>query len=390
MALTKPSVLPPWADAGDKVQPTNAEIQTGWPLSNVPPSRQRFNWLLNWLMNGVRYLTRRGMPDYAADETYAIGDRVIGDDGKTYRSIQAANTGNTPSSSPLWWERWGFTKAELTAELNNHDYKDSCRVGTTANLAALSGLLTVDGVVLVAGDRVLVKNQTTGSQNGIYVVAAGAWSRATDFDENSEVTAGALVPVEAGSTQADSLWMLTTDNPITVGAKALVFSQVNNGLTQAQADARYVGIGYMLVKDEKAQGTHAGASVIGIQTRTLNTVSANTISGASLASNQITLPTGTYRIRARAPAFINSTKGFFYNVTDAANAIIGYNYNGIVGSASDPAQSDCFIEGRITIGSAKVFEVRQYCSEVTAINGLGASIGQGTEVYTTVEIIKEF
>lgn len=237
MALTKPPVLPAWAESGDKVQPSNAEIQTGWPLSNTPPARQRWNWLLNFLANGVRYLTRRGVPDYGADETYMIGDRVVGDDGKTYRSTQDNNTGNLPSTSPLWWERWGFTKSELTAELNNHDYKDSCRVATTANLAALSGLLTIDGVVLFAGDRVLVKDQVTGSQNGIYLAAIGAWSRAPDFDENTEVTPGAVVPVEAGSAQGDTLWRLTTDAPITIGVTSLVFEDtVSRGSTPPQFD----------------------------------------------------------------------------------------------------------------------------------------------------------
>lgn len=237
MALTKPPVLPPWAEAGDKVQPTNAELQTGWPLSNTPPARQRWNWILNFLANGIRYLTRRGMPDYGADETYMIGDRVIGDDGKTYRSIQDNNTGNAPSASPLWWERWGFSKSELTAELNNHDYKDSCRVATTANLAALSGLLTIDGVVLVAGDRVLVKDQAVGSQNGIYVAAVGAWSRATDCDENSEVTGGLIAPVVEGATNGDSLWLLTNDGAVTIGVTALTFksiSQTDTGVTQPQ------------------------------------------------------------------------------------------------------------------------------------------------------------
>lgn len=150
-----------------------------------------------------------------------------------------------------------------------------------------------------------------------------------------------------------------------------------------------VGIGYMMVRDEKASGNHAGASVIGIQTRVLNTVSANTISGASLSSNQITLPAGTYRVHAQAPAFVNLTKGFLYNVTDAANQLIGVNYNGISGTASDHSQSTALVEGRFTIASAKVFELRQYCSEATAEDGLGASCSQGTEVYSTVEIIKE-
>lgn len=109
MAITKPPVLPAWADAGDKVQPSDAEIQVGWPLSSVPPSRQRFNWLLNFLANGVRYFSRRGLPDYDAGETYMIGDRVIGDDGSTYVSIADDNTGNAPSSSPLKWMIWAMT-----------------------------------------------------------------------------------------------------------------------------------------------------------------------------------------------------------------------------------------------------------------------------------------
>ncbi len=150
-----------------------------------------------------------------------------------------------------------------------------------------------------------------------------------------------------------------------------------------------IGIGYMMVRDEKASGQHAGASVIGIQTRALNTVSANTISGASLASNQITLPAGTYRVRAQAPAFVNSTKGFLYNVTDAVNQLIGVNYNGVTGATGDQAQSTALVEGRFSIASAKVFELRQYCSEATASDGLGAACSQGTEVYSTVEIIKE-
>ena len=229
MALTKPPVLPAWAEAGDKVQPSNAEIQAGWPLSNVPPSRQRFNWLLNFLANGIRYLTRRGLPDWGADETYEIGDRVQGPDGLTYKSL-TKNTNKTPAANPSDWARWGFTAAELGTELNKLDSKASCRVATTANLAALSGLLTIDGVVLVAGDRVLVKNQTTPSQNGIYVVAAGAWTRATDADGGTKLTSGATVPVEAGTTQEDTLWMLTTDGAITVGVTALAFAAVNGNV----------------------------------------------------------------------------------------------------------------------------------------------------------------
>lgn len=104
------------------------------------------------------------------------------------------------------------------------DPKASCRVATTANIT-LSGIQTIDGVAVVAGNRVLVKNQSTASQNGIYVVAAGAWTRATDFDVSADVTSGAYVFIEEGTSQANSGWALTTDNPITLGTTSLSFVQ---------------------------------------------------------------------------------------------------------------------------------------------------------------------
>ena len=102
------------------------------------------------------------------------------------------------------------------------DYKASVLAATTANIA-LTGLQTVDGVALAAGDRVLVKNQTAGADNGIYLASAGAWTRTTDADAAGELTSGAIVPVESGTLNADTLWMLTTDGTITIGTTALVF-----------------------------------------------------------------------------------------------------------------------------------------------------------------------
>jgi hypothetical protein len=116
-------------------------------------------------------------------------------------------------------------KSAIQSMIDGGDYKPSCRVATTANLAALSGLLTIDGVTLVANDRVLVKDQTTGSQNGIYIAAAGAWSRSTDADGTGDLTASALFPVEEGTINADTVWMLTNNGAITIGTTALVFSQ---------------------------------------------------------------------------------------------------------------------------------------------------------------------
>lgn len=124
------------------------------------------------------------------------------------------------------------TKAQLDAVQNGTDWKASVRVASTANLAALSGLLTVDGVTLLAGDRVLVKDQATASQNGIWVAASGAWARAADASQGT-LTADAAVFVEEG-TQADTQWRLTTNDPITVGTTALAFSQIGAGTSYAQ------------------------------------------------------------------------------------------------------------------------------------------------------------
>lgn len=118
-----------------------------------------------------------------------------------------------------------------------NDYKASVRVATTANIASLAGGApnTLDGIALVANDRILVKDQTTGSQNGIYVVTTlgtgvnGTWTRATDADATGDLTASSLVVVEEGTAQADTLWMLSTDGPITIGTTAVQFTRRDSG-----------------------------------------------------------------------------------------------------------------------------------------------------------------
>ena len=102
--------------------------------------------------------------------------------------------------------------------------KNSVRVATTGPIA-LSGVQTIDAIVLVAGDRVLVKNQASGAQNGIYVVAAGAWVRALDADESFEVKPGMLVGVDAGTVNGGSVWRLSNAEPPTLGTTALTFEQ---------------------------------------------------------------------------------------------------------------------------------------------------------------------
>lgn len=104
------------------------------------------------------------------------------------------------------------------------DLKESVRAGTTANIT-LSGEQSVDGVSLIAGDRVLVKDQADETKNGIYTVASGSWSRSTDADTDAEVGSGLFTFVSEGTVNANSGWVLTTPDPITLGTSLLVFTQ---------------------------------------------------------------------------------------------------------------------------------------------------------------------
>lgn len=121
------------------------------------------------------------------------------------------------------------TKAYADAITQSLDIKDSVRVASTANIVIASALIngsTIDGVVVATGNRVLLKNQTTASENGIYVVvASGVASRSTDANTSAKVTSGMYVFVSEGTVSANMGYVLTTDDTITLGTTSLTFTQ---------------------------------------------------------------------------------------------------------------------------------------------------------------------
>lgn len=108
--LELPDVIPSWAEGGDILQPSDLELAVGWPKSSVPPSRQRFNWALNWLMNASRYNLQTGIPEWSAEESYGLA--YVQRDGKTYVALQSS-IDKDPLTQPAYWMRWGFSQAEI-------------------------------------------------------------------------------------------------------------------------------------------------------------------------------------------------------------------------------------------------------------------------------------
>lgn len=129
-----------------------------------------------------------------------------------------------------------YVDSRITEEINKLDNKQSVRAATTGNIV-LAGLQVIDGVQLVADDRVLVKNQAAGKDNGLYLAAVGAWSRAADADASAEVTPGLVVAVEQGAAQADTIWQLITDAPIILGSTALTFRDITDGFARLLSPA---------------------------------------------------------------------------------------------------------------------------------------------------------
>jgi hypothetical protein len=115
------------------------------------------------------------------------------------------------------------TKNYVDNAIAGLSWKEAARAATTVNIT-LSGTQTVDGIALNVGDRVLVKNQATASANGLYLVAAAAWTRTTDATTGAQL-AGMAVFIEQGTTNGTTSWTLSTPPPITVGTTNLTYSQ---------------------------------------------------------------------------------------------------------------------------------------------------------------------
>ena len=186
------------------------------------------------------------------------------------------------------------TKGYVDAARSGLDVKDSVRAATTAAINISADLQSgdvIDGVTLATGDRVLVKNQSTASENGIYVVvASGAASRSTDADTSAEVTSGMFTFVTEGTVNDNSGWVMSTNDTIVLGTTALAFVQFSGagqitagaGLTKSGNTIDAVGTADRITVNADSidiASTYVGQSTI----TTLGTVTTGTWSASTIA-----------------------------------------------------------------------------------------------------------
>ena len=180
------------------------------------------------------------------------------------------------------------TKAYVDGVSQGLDVKESVRAASTGNLT-LSGAQMIDGVSVVADDRVLVKDQTDATENGIYIAAAGAWARAADFDgsasggADAEDVKGAFFFVEEGSTNADNGFVCTNTGSVSFGASDISFVQFSGAGSVIAGDG--------LSKSGNTLSVNVDDSTIEISSDTLQVKDAG-ITNAKLANSDVTVTAG--------------------------------------------------------------------------------------------------
>jgi hypothetical protein len=188
-----------------------------------------------------------------------------------------------------------WTQSQVANAAAGIDAKASVRILLNTN-DTLSGLAARDGITPIVGDRVLARGQTTASQNGVYVAAAGAWARATDADATAELTPGAFWFVEEGTTYGKTQWRIENTGSITVGTTSITINQFGGGA------AYTASLGVVLVaNDFRAQvvasgGVQAVAGGLQIDMAVVARGKAFTIGNGAATSIAMTHNFGTKRL----------------------------------------------------------------------------------------------
>lgn len=291
--------------------------------------------------NGNNYLTLNASTTISAAASTVLDDATVADmvntlggaastgSGGLVRATSPALAGSPTSTTASVGDNSTSiaTTAFVTTAINNvlaqSANKSACKYATTAALptvvydngasgvgatltGAAFGALSIDSAAPSVGDRVLIKNQVSGLQNGIYVVtvagsvsAAFVLTRSTDFDQTSEVTTGDAVYVSAGTVNDNTTWQMITDGTITIGTSSLTFTQIAGpGTYVAGTGLSLTGSTFAVSDTTVSAGSYGSSTAIPVITvnaqgqLTAASTSAviapaGTLSGTTLASNVV-------------------------------------------------------------------------------------------------------
>ena len=221
--------------------------------------------------------------------------------------------------------------------------------------------------------------------------AAAIRSLGTAIDSTVFTNAGAAIAKTIVDAKGDIIAATAADTVarLAVGANDTILtadSSTATGLKWAAAAA--VGLQVFSAHDSKSSGVDAGTFTSGAwRTRTINTELQNTITSASLASSQITLPAGTFYLEASAPAFQTSSNNLrWYNITDSASVAVGTNSYALY---TNDVMMNASLRCTFTIAASKIFELQHYGAVTKATSGFGVAGGLGyNEIYAQITIIK--
>jgi hypothetical protein len=276
------------------------------------------------------------------------------------------------------------TKAYVDSVAQGLSVKTAVRVATTANIT-LSGIQTIDGVLLVAGDRVLVKNQSTTTQNGVYDAASGAWARSADSDAGSELV-NAFYFVTLGSTLQATGWTQSTPGPITIGSTAIVFNQFSGAADyQAGAGLTKTGLTFNV-------GTASSSRIVvnaddidlatsGVSAGTYNRVTVDvygrvTSAVAGTTDNLVEGTTNLFFTNARAQAAITGGASTIVTSNLTASRALVSDGSGKVAVATTTAVELGYVNGVTSAIQTQLNNKQGLDATLTALAGLTTAANQ--------------
>jgi hypothetical protein len=318
---------------------------------------------------GVEGLATTGLAARTADGSWSTRSISVSALSSSYIGVGTANT-NGVSGNP-------------TFTFNNHTATSKLFVQAvaTTNLD-LSGTETIDGVSVFAGQRVLLAGQTLPEENGIYDVAAGSWTRSTDFDAASKWDPGALVAVKLGTVNGATFWKLDTKGSFTVGTTPITFSKVfqdESATNELQTIANTSDATSHTVTLSNSGGTIQFIEGSNITLTTGGTSGAGTLTIAGTSSATDLTFTGA------GPYTLNSSTGTDVTFTQGSGITITRSSNDLSFAATDPSLSN---EGSLTVGAGggNSSTIVSNTSGSTAVTIDGAGIVTVTETGSTITI----